>query len=265
MLIDSHTHSSFSFDSQEPLINMVDRAKALGMSYMAVTEHWDNDYLAEGYDYEPLMLDDYIAEALAIKKQEKDLYLAVGVECGYSSLAIPTYAESIPKYPFEVIINSVHLVDGIDVYKPIYYVGKDKNTAYVDYFKVVRESLEVPYRYDVIGHIGFAMRYLPQEDKSLTPDAKAIVEDIFKRAIELDKTIEVNVHVRETGLQHVPTREMLKLYRDLGGDNLTFSTDAHQTARLGERWQTAKQNLLDLGYKYLTIYKEGQAERVKID
>ncbi len=265
MLIDSHTHSSFSFDSQEPLVNMVERAKALSMPYMAVTEHWDNDYLAEGYDYEPLILDDYQKEVERIKKTEKDLYLAFGVECGYSPLAIPTYVESIPKYDFEVIINSVHLVKGIDVYKPIYYVGKDKNTAYVDYFKVVRESLEVPYRYDVVGHIGFAMRYLPEEDKSLTPDAKAIVEDIFKRAIELDKTIEVNVHVRETGLEHVPTRDMLKMYRDLGGDNITFSTDAHQTTRLGERWQVARRNMLDLGFKYLTIYKEGKSHKVKID
>ncbi len=265
MLVDSHTHSSFSFDSQEPLENMVARAKELGMPYMAVTEHWDNDYLAEGYAYEPLILDDYRDEVYRIKNREKDFYLAFGVECGYSPLAIPTYADSIPKYGFEVIINSTHLVKGIDVYKPAYYVGKDKNTAYVDYFNIVRESLEVPYRYDVVGHIGFAMRYLPEEDKSLTPDARDIVEDIFRRAIELDKTIEVNVHVRETGLQHVPTYDMLKMYRALGGDDVTFSTDAHQTARLGERWETAKKNMLDLGFRYLTIYKEGKKERVKID
>ncbi len=265
MIIDSHTHSSFSFDSTEPLANMVARAKQLHMPYIAVTEHWDNDYLCEGYDYEPLVLDDYKKEVYRLKSIEKDIYLAFGVECGYSPLAIQTYLDSIPKYNFEVIINSVHLVNGIDVYKPVYYVGKDKNTAYTEYFKVVRESLEVPYKYDIIGHIGFAMRYLPMEDKSLTPDAKAIVEDIFRRSIELDKTIEVNVHVRETGLQHVPTKDMLKMYRAMGGDNITFSTDAHQTRRLGERWKEATDNLKELGFKYFVIYKDGKREYVKID
>ncbi len=108
------------------------------------------------------------------------------------------------------------------------------------------------------------MRYYPGVDKRLDPSSEEIVRDIFKRAIELGKTVEVNSHVKLTGLGSVPTASMLKIYKELGGENITFSSDAHQAFRIADKWQSVYAVLEELGFRYLTVYKEGKAEKIPL-
>lgn len=263
-LSDQHTHSSFSHDCSEPMENQLAAAKKVGLKYLAFTEHLDLDCYVDGIPVEPLDLTAYEKKCLAVKNREKDIFVAFGIECGFHPSASRTYAEELPKHDFDVIINSVHTVNGKDPYFSSFYEGRSKAEAYAEYFSKVRESLEAPYRYDVIGHIGYAMRYYPHPDKSLDKGSEEIVRDIFKRAIELDKTVEVNSHVKLTGLGSVPTVPMLKIYRELGGENVTFSSDAHYTARIADKWQEVYAALETLGFRYLTVYKEGKPEKLPI-
>lgn len=261
---DQHTHTSFSHDCSEPMENQLAAAKKVGLKYIAFTEHLDFDNLANGDYIEPLDLAAYEKKCLAVKNREKDIYVAFGIECGFHPSASRMYAEELPKHKFDVIINSVHSVNGRDPYYRSFYDGRTKAEAYQEYFGIVRESLDVPYRYDVIGHIGYAMRYCPYPDKSLDKGSEEIVRDIFKRAIELDKTVEVNSHVKQTGLGSVPTVPMLKIYKELGGENVTFSSDAHYTARIADKWQAVSDALETLGFRYLTVYKEGKPEKLTL-
>ena len=47
-LTDVHTHSAYSNDGISPLEEMVFAAKAQGLSYYGVSEHFDYDYLHLG-------------------------------------------------------------------------------------------------------------------------------------------------------------------------------------------------------------------------
>lgn len=263
-LSDQHTHTSFSHDCAEPMENQVAAAKRAGLRYIAFTEHLDYDSLIENFPDEQLDLAAYEKKCLEVKAREKDIYVAFGIECGFHALASRMYQKELPKHDFDVIINSVHSVNGGDPYCPSFFSGRTKAEAYGEYFNKVRESLEAPYRYDIIGHIGYAMRYFPGEDKSLDKGSEEIVRDIFKRAVELDKTVEVNSHVKLTGLGSVPTASMLKTYRELGGENVTFSSDAHQSYRVADKWRAVTDMLQDLGFRFLTVYKEGRAEKIPL-
>lgn len=244
--------------------NQLAAAKKAGLKYIAFTEHLDYDSLVDKVADGTLDIAAYEKKCLDVKRREKDVFVAFGVECGFHPLASQMYAEELPKHNFDVIINSVHAVNCRDPYFPSFYEGRPKEQSYGEYFKAVRDSLEVPYRYDVIGHIGYAMRYYPGDDKSLDPASVEIVRDIFKRAIELGKTVEVNSHVKLTGLGSVPTASMLKIYRELGGENITFSSDAHQAFRIADKWQSVYAVLEELGFRYLTVYKDGKAEKIPI-
>lgn len=244
--------------------NQLAAAKKAGLGYIAFTEHLEYDNTYEVIADQPLDIEAYEKKCLEIKNREKDIYVAFGIECGFQPLASQRYAEVVSKHDFDVVINSVHIVNGRDPYFPSFYEGRPKSQAYGEYFKAVRESLEAPYRYDVIGHIGYAMRYYPGVDKRLDPASEEIVRDIFKRAIELGKTVEVNSHVKLTGLGSVPTASMLKIYKELGGENITFSSDAHQAFRIADKWQPVYAVLEELGFRYLTVYKEGKAEKIPL-
>ena len=52
MKSDFHLHSSFSADSDAPMLDMVERGIALGLSAMCFTEHMDYDYVDEGMLFE---------------------------------------------------------------------------------------------------------------------------------------------------------------------------------------------------------------------
>lgn len=264
-MIDCHTHSTFSLDGKENLEAMMTEARRKGLEYLATTEHCDMDYYRRGIDVPMLDVDAYLEEHSRLKRAlfNGTIYYAAGVELGYDPYAVDDYRAILDKYDFDVVINSVHLVDGDDVYYESYYNGRRKEDYYGDYFRTVRESLDVPYGYDVVGHIGYAMRYAP--DKELDEESTGLVRDIFKRIIELDKTIELNSHVKLTGLGSVPTRKMLSIYRELGGENITFSSDAHLSARLADRYEEVSSAAKELGYKYYAIFKNRKREMIKID
>lgn len=236
-----------------------------GLRYLATTEHYDMDYYRRGIDVPMLDVEGYIEEHSRLKRAlfAGTTYYARGIELGYDSIADKDYEELIEKYPFDVVINSVHLVKGEDVYQETYYTGREKKDYYRDYFRAVRDSLEAPYGYDVVGHIGYVMRYAP--DKTLDDESIEAIRDILKRIIELGKTLEINSHVKKTGLGSVPTREMLSLYKELGGEYVTFSSDAHASNRICDRYDEISAMAKDLGYRYYAIYKDRKREMIKID
>ncbi len=264
-MIDSHTHSTFSPDGKEAPESMMIAAREKGIKYLATTEHYDMDYRRRGIDVPILDVAAYVKKHSELKEKlsSDDIYYATGAELGYDRSSVADCMALVEKYDFDVVVNSVHLVYGEDAYRAAYYTDKDKRKYYGDYFRAVRESLDVPYRYDIVGHIGYAMRYAP--DKSLDEESLEQVRDIFKRIIELDKTLEINSHVKQTGLGSVPTREMLKLYKDLGGENVTFSSDAHKSERLCEHYREVSAIAKEIGFRYYTIFKHGKREKIDIE
>jgi HisJ family histidinol phosphate phosphatase len=90
------------------------------------------------------------------------LNLCFGIEASYDSskAAKEAYQRTIAKYPFDVVINSVHCVDGYDVYFKMAFLFKTKKRVYRRYLETILESLDAPYQYDIVAHIGY-IAHLP--------------------------------------------------------------------------------------------------------
>lgn len=264
-MIDTHTHSKFSHDGHQRIATMVDRAKKLGIKYLAITNHCDWDYLKiEGYEhFQQIDLYAYLKE---IEKQllaAEGIELAIGLELGFHSLATETYLKRIPFERFDYIINSVHSIENHDVYFLAYFVGKERQEAYLKYLKGVYESISAPYPYSTIGHIGYIAKNSIYENKSLLySDFTDILDMILKAIIEKDKTVELNSNIRTDIC--MPNISILKRYKELGGDNITYGSDAHKLKRLGEGYNEVKELAQSLGYKYWTVYKKMEPLKVKI-
>lgn len=264
-MIDTHTHSNFSHDGRQRIETMAKKAKEMGMTYFAITDHCDWDYLAiSGYEYfHQLDLSGYLKEIERVKKKTVGIEFAIGLELGYHSKAAVRYKDFIPFERFDYIINSVHSIGNHDVYFPAFFEGKERLETYKQYLLGVLESVNAPYPYNSIGHIGYIAKNSIYENKTLIhSDYPEIIDEILKAIIAKDKTIEINSNIK-TDLS-MPNKSILGRYVELGGDNVVFGSDAHKLKRLGEGYDRIKELALSLGLKYWTIYNKMQPKKIKI-
>lgn len=263
-MIDTHTHSTFSHDGHNKIETMIKRAKKIGIKYLAITDHCDWDYLEiDGYDhFRQIDLVGYLKEIEKQKELTEGIELAIGLELGFHSLATETYNKNIPFDRFDSIINSVHSIGNHDVYFPAYFVGQKRDEAYLKYLQGVQESIMAPYPYTTIGHIGYIAKNSIYENKSLLyNDFTDILDMILKAIIDKDKTLELNSNIRTDIC--MPNISILKRYKELGGENITFASDAHKIHRLGEGYNEVKDLAASIGYKYWTVYKKLAPSKIK--
>ena len=88
---------------------------------------------------------------------------------------------------------------------------------------------------------------------------KPAVEEILKQVIADGKGIEVNTSSHRYGLRDtMPSADILKLYRDLGGEILTIGSDSHKPEHLGMYIEETKKFLKDLGFRRFCTYEKMQ-------
>ncbi len=112
MLIDLHTHTSFSADASERAELYVLKAIERNISIIGFSDHFD--FSSEGrsfghYDYDEIR--DTIASLKA--KYSDDIEILFGVELGYSVSFGTEIVDVISKLEFDYIIGSVHHINGI--------------------------------------------------------------------------------------------------------------------------------------------------------
>lgn len=266
-MVDHHMHSYYSHDSNQEPREVIEEAIKKGIKYISFTDHYDRDYIYGRPEYmlKQLDLEKCISHIFDLQKEyEKDIYVGVGIETGYCKQSQYDYKKLDIDSRIDVVINSIHTIYGYDCYFQSYFDTTNKKTAYNDYLDCVIDSVDANYDYQIIGHIGYITRKAPYEDKTMTiTDYREKLEKVFKRIIEKEKTIEINTNI--VGEQkYLPTFDMLKLYKDLGGEYITFSSDAHNVSRLHDKFDLAMDVLKKIGFTHLDYFIKRERHRIKI-
>ncbi len=270
ILSDSHSHSRFSHDGRETADKLIQKAQELGLTYYAITEHLDRDYKqCRSERFIPqLRLNAYYraVRKLREKHSDSDTYVAFGVEAGFSPEVVEWYQKKLPEYDFDVVINSIHTMDGGDAYFGKIFEGKTQDEIYNRYLDLLIESVKVPYSYDIIAHIGYVTRYVNYENYTLCQGKYMDkIDELLKEIIARDKTIEINTHIRHAEMQYLPEKSILKRYYELGGRNVTFSSDAHLASSIGERYDMVSAVAKEIGFTHWTVYKKRVAYKIEIE
>ena len=164
----------------------------------------------------------------------------------------------------DIILNSVHSVNGLDCYHSEYFDGKDKRVAYEKYLIAVMDSINAKYDYDVITHLGYVCRKAPFDNRDMNYSEFAdIIDEILKGIILKNVSLEFNSHNRGTNTPFLPYLSIVDRYIELGGNQFTFGSDAHRIDRVNDKFEVVKDYLLAKGQKYINIYR--QRQKVKID
>ena len=257
---DYHVHTRLSYDGGGDLTEYCAKAEELGLSELCVTDHLDIG--CAQMEFTPHDQRVYLEQYQNACRQFPKLELRLGMEIGFRPDTHVESAMFISALPLDFVINSIHEINDVDPYYGGYFDGKTREEAYFEYLEQVLDSLEAAYPFNVIGHIGYPERYAPYLCPCLEyrefPD---LIDAILLRTIYDGKGIEINTSSLKQLGKTMPARSIIARYRELGGEYITVGSDAHSPAKLGVNFADAHELLKELGFKYITSYREFKPEQ----
>ncbi|MFY9324231.1 MAG: histidinol-phosphatase HisJ family protein [Syntrophomonadaceae bacterium] len=257
MRCDYHVHSSISADSSTNALEQIKQAEALGLDEICFTEHLEI-YFHRGEEWH-LDLQDYKQRfAQLISSRVK---IKLGIEAGIALAAehFPELEDELRSMPCDFVLASAHSVDNIDPFDPAFYEGKTLPQAFRDYISAISNGIKQldPDLYSCVGHIDFPAKGAHTESDSrlfyrYAPDE---IDTLFRHIIPLGKCIEVNTSTyRKLGQLKPPGEDWLRRYVQLGGEFVTFGSDAHSPKYIGYRFDDAVEIARRAGVKYYATY-----------
>lgn len=266
MFWDQHMHCNFSGDSDALPEDMIKAGIAHGLSGICFTDHLDYDYPEEPNIF-LLDFDNYFKVLSDLRGKYADkISVNIGIELGLQPQAAGQNLAVAEKYPFDFIIGSSHVVNHMDPYYPEFFAGRDEDAAYMEYFESVLENINSGVDFDVYGHIDYVVRYGPNKNAFYTYEKfKDIIDEILTQLISKGKGIEVNTGGFKYGLGHPnPTEDIIKRYRELGGEIITMGADAHVPEYVAYEFDKTAQIIKNCGFKYYTVFKNRKAEFIPL-
>lgn len=262
ILADQHTHSNFSGDSKATALSMVEKAIEKGFNHICFTEHMDYDFPITEETPEGMFecnVDSYLYELLNLRSRFDDkIQIAFGLEIGMQESAFRKNAVLARSHEYDFLIGSLHLVDKVDPYDPRFFENRDTKKAVTDYFAAIIKNINQFQNFDVLGHMDYVVRKLPAGEGSYNPsEYMDYIDEIIDILLENEKGIEVNTSAMAKGfLNPNPHVDIIKRYKEKGGEIITIGSDAHSPEKLGSCFDKAEEILTGLGYKYYSVFKD---------
>lgn len=271
VLTDYHLHSDFSFDGNQTLSQLCEAAFQRGMQEIAVTEHMDLYYgMPYGQGLAPFSFN--AVAAFKALEQMRCCYtgkmeICRGIELGQPMRNPEEAARFLRDWPLDFVIGSVHNMEhDIDVGE-YDYAKVDPERFFPHYLDAVLDLAE-HYDYDVLGHLTYPARYIEMKTgrqmdfKNWRPQFEAILQAAIRRG----RGIELNTSALARGTGRImPTLEILKLYRTLGGELITLGSDSHVKEQVGTTAHEGQAILREAGFHALAIYKNRKPELVALE
>ena len=259
-MFDCHIHSSFSTDSCMEALTACESAIKAGLTGIAFTDHFDFDFPGtEGEFLFDLNLYQRYMDNIKVKYKSR-LNVLKGIEIGIQPHVIDKSLKLVEKYDFDFILASVHLIDGMDPYSSGFYDGKTKNESYLRYLEEVFFVITHFSDFDVTAHLDYIIRYAGYDDRSLRySDFRDILDMIFKELVSKGRGLEINTGTykeRNSGIR-LPEFdiELLKRYRQLGGEVITLGSDSHSPEYIGYKFDLFNEKIKSAGFKYIAHFE----------
>lgn len=266
-LLDNHSHSYFSADSRMDIVDAVKTAYERGLSGLCLTDHLDFDPPAGVADFtfdvpsQQTAIDEDV-EFLGLNGRGGkygDFQLLKGVEIGLQDKSMPTIRKVLADNRFDCVIASLHLIDGHDPYFGDYYRPYDWKYAYGHYLEEFDRLIRVMPDFDILGHYDYIVRYPDYKEVTIYySDFADVLDSILTFLVQNGKTLEINTKTYQLYRGRHPELDIniLKRFRELGGEAVSFGSDAHDITRIADRFDWCRQTVLAAGLRYEVYYKD---------
>lgn len=284
MFADYHIHTYYSDDSTYPMEQVVKDAISKGITDLCFTDHVDYGIKEDTDKLSPEQRQElklkiqnpnvpqynvdypaYVAEYQDLKEKYADkINLKLGMEFGLQIHTIPQYQKLFNSYSFDFIIMSCHQVENKEFWTQEFQQGRSHDEYNQRYYDEILEQVKNYHDYSVLGHLDLIARY---DKAGIYPFAKIRdkIAGILKIVIADGKGIELNtssvrykIHNAQGEQELTPSREILALYKELGGRIITIGSDSHKPEHLGAYITEQRQELKKLGFKEICTFEKMQ-------
>lgn len=265
-LYDYHMHSTNSTDGKNSVMEMCAQAVKNGLNEIAFTDHFEPQPGKEDYRiYNPFQLMAEIHRARKIFGHK--LKILVGIELGQPHHFPVSSERVLTSIPYDYVLASAHkFKNGCDVGE-LNYSEWDLNDLYTVYSRELKALVQWG-KFDCVGHIDLIKRYCTcfYNSRVTLAICRDMLEDVLKSIIYEGKGIEINTSgLRQQPKETYPGIDILKLYRQLGGEILTLGSDAHNTQELGRGLIEAVKLAEKSGFSYLTTFENRKPRWIPIN
>ena len=258
-LADYPTHSTCSDDGRNTMTEMAAAAAAAGLDEICLTDHVDIvNWL--GQQVQEHSWDNAVEQHAAAREALGGrIKIQLGAELGQATedfARADRFLDAAP--PLDFIIGSLHNLSWEYERKDFCTLEEiDEAFARQAIGTYLAEMLELCKwgRFSVIGHMTLPLRYFNENlgmEMTFAGFEDALAE-IFKTIIPKGIGIELNTNRGNTPL---PDREILQLYRDMGGELITLGSDAHTPEFVGCVIPDRQRLLRDCGFRYFATYEQ---------
>lgn len=259
MYKDYHVHSAYSHDSVYDAEQIVKDAIALGMDELCFTEHADYEIKEDGRIVSRKKEFDFLEyqnHVRSLNEKYSDIDLKVGMEFGVEKTCVSAFEEVFDMMDLDFVILSCHQINALGFAHQKFQKGKTQKEYNEAYYECIYESMKAYKNYSVLGHLDLVSRY---DLNGVYPFEciKPQIEKILKLAIQDGKGIELNTSHLRYGLKDTtPCKDILLLYKELGGTIITVGSDTHKKEHLGEWIQEGYAYLKELGFEYVCTFEK---------
>ncbi len=258
---DYHMHSHNSGDSRTPMGDMIRSAIDKGLKEICFTEHLDLDY-PDFPDLPPekfdLNIPAYREELLKYKERYKnDITVKFGIEVGMQPQVTEENLRIVKENDFDFVIASVHLVDKRDPFYGDFWSQCSVEDTFKRYFEITLENIKRFTDFDVLGHLDYLARYVPKGDTTYSYERfKDQIDEILLYLVKNGKGLDFNSKLLSHGESLFPNPHpaALKRFKELGGEIITFGSDAHRPETIACEFEKMCQIALECGFdRYYTF------------
>lgn len=268
MKFDLHNHHYRCGHAEGNIEDYIKAAIERGLNYIGIADHSpyfysEQDQLHPGVAMAKSEMPNYINEVLQLKQKYEDkIHVLLGMESDYFPEHEALYRKIYQQHPFDYVIGSVHHVNGKNIFERGRWDGlneKEKVAEKERYYKLIQQSAKSGI-FQILGHIDAMKGFYPAFSDIDAP----IIEDTLKVIAETGVAIEVNTSgdTKDCGGWY-PSHEILERACHYGV-NITFGSDAHVPARIGDDFELVQQTLREMGSKSMVYFVDKQMKKVNL-
>lgn len=263
-LHDQHIHTSYSRDSKASIDEYYRIASEMGCKYFVTTDHLEFMSVYDNQDW-TVDYDSLLKDLERLHKVYPSVIPLKGVEIGYRKDQLDRILNTVKNGNYDLINLSIHDNGEIDYYLVEEYKKRGIDEVLKIYFENMIDGLVTMDDFDVLSHFDYGFKTALLIDRNIKiSEYEDYIKKIFKLLIEKQKALEINIKVQTTinSVEHI--KYFLTLYKNLGGERLTISTDSHETKLYMNNYDKFASIVKECGFNELCYYVKRKEYRYVI-
>lgn len=256
-IADYHLHTDGSCDGRCTIEEACEMAIARGADEIAITDHIEmlehmvvsKDFYYQNIHDQITWAQNHFAGRLVVKR---------GAEIGQPLANLPEITRYLKRYRHDFIIGSIHKVFHDKDLCNYNFAERDCNSVYQNYVHALIQMAK-EFDFDVMGHITYPLRYMSRQGREEVDlkNYRPMFRELFRLLIERGKGIEVNTSgLRQSLKETLPPFEVVKLYKECGGEIVTVGSDSHFPAHVLANVRDGYTLLKEAGFAHYATFTD---------